>query len=391
MKRYLILLLLVSVFHNHAIADVKEINPTPVLTIKGLGNGYSAPAITSDRILITGEIEDTGYLFAFDFTGNLLWKADYGKEWMVSYRGSRATPTVIDTLVYTCSGMGDIACFNIKTGKKVWSNNMVRDLNGMNAVYGYSIPVIIEKERIYCQPGGPDTNIVCLNRHTGKIIWVSAGNGETPGFAAPLFIRHHNRNLFVTYSELALLGLDADSGEFLWISELSLKGQVPCNKPIYSEGFLYVVAGHGNGAVKFEISEDGSRITKIWNNIEFDTYFGGFVLINNFIYGSSESKRSWISLDAGTGKTTGSLPFRTGTTVSAKDHLVLYNYDGIVGIAQIDQGQMKLVNSFKITQGTNDHFSHPVVTGGKLFIRHGDTLLVYDYEKFNPSQEDTNK
>ena len=87
--------------------------------------------------------------------------------------------------------MGDIACFDMNTGVKLWLVNMIRDLHGVNAVFGYSMPVLIEKERIYCQPGGPDTNIVCLNRFTGKIIWRSAGNGETPGYASPQIFRHH--------------------------------------------------------------------------------------------------------------------------------------------------------------------------------------------------------
>ena len=35
------------------------------------------------------------------------------------------------------------------------------------------------------------------------------------------------------------------------------------------------------------------------------------------------------------------------------------------------------VSSFKITLGTNQHWAHPVIHQGILFIRHGDTLMAY--------------
>ena len=60
-----------------------------------IGNGYGSPTITADRIYICGEIDTTGYLFAFDHRGKLVWKTDYGKEWVVNYQGSRCAPTVV--------------------------------------------------------------------------------------------------------------------------------------------------------------------------------------------------------------------------------------------------------------------------------------------------------
>ncbi len=36
------------------------------MTLEGLGIGYSSPAVTSDRIYITGMDESTGYIFAFE-------------------------------------------------------------------------------------------------------------------------------------------------------------------------------------------------------------------------------------------------------------------------------------------------------------------------------------
>ena len=37
--------------------------------------------------------------------------------------------------------------------------------------------------------------------------------------------------------------------------------------------------------------------------------------------------------------------------------------------------------SFKVKGGTKMHFSHPVIKDGKLYIRHDNSLFVYDIAK----------
>jgi hypothetical protein len=104
-------------------------------------------------------------------------------------------------------------------------------------------------------------------------------------------------------------------------------------------------------------------------------------MIGNFLYGSSESKRLWLSVDALTGKNVDSLPFKTGSIVSAGEDLVIYSQTGGVGLVRLNQGKMTLARTFKIIKGNKEHFSHPLMAGGRLFIRHGDVLLVYDYQQ----------
>ena len=41
----------------------------------------------------------------------------------------------------------------------------------------------------------------------------------------------------------------------------------------------------------------------------------------------------------------------------------------------------ELVSKFKITAGTKEHFSHPVINDGVLFIRRGKALMAYDIRK----------
>ncbi|MFZ4523597.1 MAG: hypothetical protein ACOYNC_17980 [Bacteroidales bacterium] len=84
--------------------------PELIWEFDGLGNGYGSPVITKTKIFINGEVDTISYLFALDLSGKYLWKARYGKEWVLNYPGSRSTPTVVDDLVYVkvaCPPDGD--------------------------------------------------------------------------------------------------------------------------------------------------------------------------------------------------------------------------------------------------------------------------------------------
>ncbi len=56
--------------------------PAMLWKVEGIGNGYSSPIISGNRIYITGEIDSIGYLFAYNKSGSLIWKKETGREWM---------------------------------------------------------------------------------------------------------------------------------------------------------------------------------------------------------------------------------------------------------------------------------------------------------------------
>ncbi|NCC47201.1 MAG: hypothetical protein EOM16_09225, partial [Bacteroidia bacterium] len=86
------------------------------------------------------------------------------------------------------------------TGEIKWKVDMVEDLHGVYPLFGFSESVIVEDERVFCTPGGADTNVVALNRFTGEIIWVSKGAGERPGYNAPQIIHLKDRNILVNFT-----------------------------------------------------------------------------------------------------------------------------------------------------------------------------------------------
>jgi hypothetical protein len=352
--------------------------PEARLLIGDLGNGYSAPGLTEKRIYVTGEKDSLGYIMAFDWEGKQIWKNCYGPEWTFSYRGSRAEPVVDQNRVYVCSGHGDLICYEAETGRQIWKVNLIHDLGGENVMYGYSMPVLIEGDQLFCSPGGKENNIVALDKYSGRLVWASPGVGESAAYNKPLVIRRGGLNILLTFSEFTFLGLNADTGEVLWTFDLNFKGELPCNEPVYSEGSIYIVAGPGNGALAFDLSPDGRSIRERWRNLQFNTFFGGFVMADNYLVGAAEARNSYISVDPGTGNIKSQLRFGKGATAAAGDLLITYNQRGLIGIIRIDNGELSLLQELRVSEGTGEHFARPVFFNNMLFIRHGNTLLAYE-------------
>jgi len=358
-----------------------EAGPLLLWEFDSLGNGYGSPVITNSTIYVNGEIDTISYLFALDRSGKFLWKAPIGKEWTLNYPGSRNTPTIVNDLIYVTTGLGTVACLEAKTGKKRWSVDMVTDFHAPLNRFGFSESLVVSGNNVFCSPGNADTNVVALDRFTGKIVWICKGLGQMTSYCSPVLIRLPEREILVTFSKSALLGIDTRDGKLLWSHKQDSEGDVHINTPLFENGFIYYITGDGNGSVKLKLSADGKEITEVWRNAACDNTMGCFIKLDDYIYTASYGRRYWYSEDANTGKITDSVKFDKGVTIYADGMLYCYNEKGQLGLFKPNGPQMEEVSSFKISRGTKAHYAHPVINQGILYVRHGRSLLAYDVKK----------
>lgn len=350
-----------------------------------IGNGFAAPVVTPEKILVNGEADGNSFLFAFDLKGKMLWKSPNGKEFMgngfsASYPGARSTPTVVDDLVYTMSGKARLACFELATGKEKWAVDLLRDLGGLDNEFGFSESPLIDGELVFCFPGGAVNNMVALNRFTGKMIWTSRAMADTTSFVSPLLISLPTRKILVTMSRHYIFGLDAKNGELLWsqkIDNYKYDGD-HCNTPVFSDGMLYYCTAeeNGNGMVKLELSPDGKKVKELWRNKDAANGFGGFVKSGNYLF-LATAKKQLVCLETEKGSVVSTLRPNSGSIVFADSRLYCYNDNGDMKLIAFENNKLTELNKFKVDKGTREHFSHPVIAGGVLYIRHGKALMAY--------------
>jgi outer membrane protein assembly factor BamB len=362
-----------------------ESGPKLLWLTETIGNGYSSPVISGDKIFINGEIDSISHVFAFDLNGKLLWKMPngrefFGEDYAANFPGARSAPTVYNDLIYVCSGLGRIACMETVSGKIRWTVDMVKDLNGKINMFGCSESLLIDEKNVYCMPGGTETNFAALDRFSGKVIWTSKALGDPVSFCSPIMIKLQNRNVLVTLSHEYLMGLDAKNGELLWTQKedsVKMEGEY-CNSPIYADGFIYEISGveKGAGAFKLGLSPDGKSVKTVWKNDKVKNAMGGFVKIKDRIYSTSEDKKLKV-LDSQTGQEIETLIGMKGSLISADNLLFCYTDNGYVNLIKGIGSKLEVVSKFKITKGTKEHFAHPVIANGVLYIRHGNAVMAY--------------
>lgn len=362
-----------------------EAGPKLLWLTEEIGNGYSSPVIGDGKLYINGEIDSLSHVFAFDQNGKFLWKTPNGKEFFgegysANFPGARSAPTVYNDLIYVCSGLGRIACLESATGKERWAVNMVSDLGGKLNMFGYSESLLVDETKVYCYPGGSESNVVALDRFTGKVIWTSKALGDAVSFCSPVIIKLPELNVLVNLSREYLMGLDAKNGELLWSlkeDSVKLEGEY-CNTPIYVDGFIYEISGveKGSGAFKLELSPDGKSIKRIWKNDKVKNPMGGFVKFGDRIYATSEDKKLKV-LDTQTGQVVETLSGMKGSLIAADNLLFCYTDNGYVNLIKGIGSKLEVVSKFKITKGEKEHFAHPVIANGVLYVRHGNALMAY--------------
>ena len=356
-----------------------DAGPKLLWSVEGLGDGYSSAAVTSDRVFVTGEADGKGTLFAFDLSGKSIWKSPYGPEWGESHPGARTTPTVVGNRIYLMSAKGQATCFDTD-GKKVWSVDLVKDFKARNLQWGITESLLVDGDKVFCTPGGPNVMMVALNRQTGKVIWKIKGNGETSGYCSPVIVKHGNRRLILTMTAKSVVGIDADTGEYLWRAAHVTDYVVNANTPLYHNGYIYTVSGYGTGGQMFKLSDDGKSVKLIWSQDELDSQFGAAALVNGYIYGSGHKNRGWHCLDWKTGKVqfTERAIGNKGNVIFSDGMLYCYSERGDVALVKPNPAKFEVVSSFELEKGSGPHWAHPVISKGQLYVRHGDALIVYN-------------
>lgn len=356
--------------------------PELLWSVEGLGAGHSSVCAGQNRLFVNGMPDTLGVLYSFDPEGNLLWEKVYGTEWHINYTGTRSTPVVAGDLIYLESGMGVVYCMDALTGDLVWEADLLRRFDAENIQWGLTETLLIDGDNVICTPGGKENNVVALNRFTGETVWTSAGNGEPSAYCSPVLVEHNGTRLVVTMTARSIIGLDAATGEMYWRVEQLQRNNIHANSPVYSGGMIYCSsssASQSSGIVALQLSEDGKRVEQKWRNESYHNLMGGIVVRDGVIFGSAYRKNEWSAIDASTGEQTVlSEDFGDGVIVYADGMYYLYSTDGEVALVDMDRDRFEIKGRFEVPLGTDQHWAHPVIKDQRMYIRHGDALMVYD-------------
>lgn len=357
--------------------------PPVIWVTKGLGRGYSSVSVVNDTIYLTGKEGDgLGYLYLLDLDGNIKKKAAYGKETDNKQAPmSRSTPTIDGDRLYLTSAYGVVSCFRIPDGTRLWEVDMMKRFGGKLPTWHIAESVLIDGNRVICTPGGPDASVVALDKMTGETVWTSKGLSDGASYCSAVIAEHGGRRIILTMTAKYVVGLVAETGEFLWKHKHETDYDIHAVAPVYDDGLVFYTGGYGSGSGVLELSPDGRSVTPRWKDTTLDCQHHGVVLLDGYIYGTGHKTSELVCLDMKTGKIVWrTREVRQGATVFADGMLYVYEGPrrGIVSLVKATPAGYQRTGSFKVTEGTDNHWPHPTIAHGRLYIRHGNALIAYD-------------
>jgi outer membrane protein assembly factor BamB len=353
---------------------------------KNLGEGFTSVSVASDTIYVAGMVQGRCKLFALQMSGQPKWTADLGQ----GYRdrrgnGPRATPTVDDGLVYMMSGTGVVGCVRAEDGRKVWTRKM-SELGGRAPRWGWSESVLIHQDKAVVTPGGGDS-IVALDKKTGRTKWQSSGFRARAHYCSAILVRLGDLDTVVQGTGDGLFSVDARSGRLLWSDPWSKGNVANCPTPAYADGYVFWANGYrgrGGGAVCLKLSPKagGVEASRAWSTKEeMICHHGGYIIHEGYIYGNND-RRGWICMDLKTGDVKwkakgvgkGSLCFADG---------MLYTFaerSGVCALVEATPEGYREKGRIRVS-GSGPSWAHPVVTGGRLYLRYAENLYCFDVRK----------
>ncbi|MHC4398097.1 MAG: PQQ-binding-like beta-propeller repeat protein [Planctomycetota bacterium] len=360
-----------------------EEGPKLLWTASGLGHGYASVAI-ADRVLYTaGNVGDDTVITAMDLGGKTLWQVTNGRAWHNPKPGARGTPTLEGGRLYHESPHGDVVCLDAKTGKRIWGLNVLEEFNSRNIEWGLAESLLVDGDRVICRPGGPEVSFAALDKHTGRVAWRAPSSGDLAGYSSTALGQCGGLRILFALGSKALVGANADTGELLFRFEHESPFDENITMPVYHDGHV-LISTRTTGTVMLEVVVDGERasVTPVWRCQDLDNQHGGVVLVDGYLYGASHVRAGgrWICLDWKTGRKRYVEPgLGKGSLTYADGMLYTLSERGTVGLVRATPAGHEVISRFEIPRGGEGFtWAHPVVCGGRLYVRHSDFLYVYD-------------
>ena len=366
-----------------------ENGPKLLLELKNIGNGYSSPIVYKNTIYISGRKDTLDVISAYEINGKKKWESIYGQAWPLSYPETRSTPTIENNRIYLVSGIGQVVCVDAVTGEIIWNVNANKEYKGEPHRWGTAESVAISDKAVFYVTGGEETSVIALNKTDGKLCWKSRSLGGSRAYASSVIIEKAGLKLLLAQTANDLMGINIENGEIVWnynliqhhTGETGKGGNM--NTPLFYNNEIFVTSGYDHPAIMLSLAADGRSVSVKWMNPEFDCHMGGVVKVSDFIYGSNWTNNStgnWICADWNTGKNMYETKwYCKGPIISADGMLYCYEEkSGNLALVKPNLEKFDVISSFKVSGGTGPHWAHPAIFDGKLFVRHGEILMVYD-------------
>jgi outer membrane protein assembly factor BamB len=233
---------------------------------------------------------------------------------------------------------------------------------------------------------------VALDKKTGRTVWVNASIDETAAYCSPILVTHPEpagadeagggvRQL-ITLTQRSVIGVEVAGGKLLWSHPHVTPHDQNVNAPVYSDGYVFVASGHSGGGRVVKIAADSRHAEEVWWDKSLDNCHGGVMLLGGHLYGSAcrSGGKGFFCAELRTGRVRWREPLREKLSLTAADGMIYaLTQRGEVLLIEPRTDRFEVRSRFRLPRDSRElAWAHPVVCGGRLYLRQGPFLYAYD-------------
>jgi outer membrane protein assembly factor BamB/Ca2+-binding EF-hand superfamily protein len=293
--------------------------------------------------------------------------------------GPRSTPTVDGDRVYALGCTGDLTCLATASGKTLWSVNLLSDFGGRHTGRGYCESPLVDGDLLIATAGGQQGTMVALDKHTGRQVWRSTDVTDPISYASPVIADLADVRTIVQFTSQGLIGLEVQTGKLLWRYQHVSSGSANVCTPIAFKDHVFAASAYNNGGGLARVVKDGPgwKAQEVYFSKKMTNHHGGVVRVGDHVYGFTNTQlvcmNFWTGEVAWAHRSVGK-----GSLVCADGMLYLLGEAHRAALAEATPAGYREHGRFPLENLGRPTWSHPVVAGGRLYLRNQQRLSAYD-------------
>jgi len=187
---------------------------------------------------------------------------------------------------------------------------------------------------------------------------------------------------WISLTQRSVVGVDVESGRLLWSAPFVPMSPQNSLTPVFKDGYVFVACGHSSGGTLLKIDLSRRTASTVWERMDLDDCHSGAFVLDGRLYGCAcrQGGRHFFCVDYLSGraikedKSMG----KVGMTCAA-GMIYCLGHRGTLSLLDITEDGFNLLSQFELPKKpANSYLAHPVVCGGRLYIRCDQDLYAYD-------------
>ncbi|MDA0282865.1 MAG: PQQ-binding-like beta-propeller repeat protein, partial [Planctomycetota bacterium] len=352
-----------------------------------VGTGYGSPLVVEDRIYQHARQGEEEVIWCVErATGKLRWQKSFPVPFKAAaggdYHGNgpKSCPVYAAGRLFVMSLNGTLTAWDASSGDKLWQRNYDAEFGKSHPNWGASTSPIVDGEQVIVHFGTDEVGaLVALKVATGEEVWRHGKDG--PSYSSPLVAEFDRVRQVVEWNHRALVGVDRQTGEFLWEFPLPhVGGDQNMPTPAIHQGRVLLGAeNRGIFSLRPERKDGKWSVTEEWHQKKVALDMSSAVINGDYLYGFShyDSGRLFC-LDPKTGDILWTGPPRTGQNVmflSAPGHIAALINNGELRILSATPTEYRQLASYRVAEDRT--WAPPVLLKDGVLVKDHQHLTMW--------------